>query len=400
MPVQITHAQASKRTEPGRLYDTTRGLHLWVKSPKSKYWIFRTAVNGKRTDLSLGPFPSVGVADARKRAQELSDKVRAGEPISPSASESAGLAQARLPNFEEFAEHFVGTKSPEWRNLKHAEQWSSTLKTYAYPIIGKKELSAITTEDVLTILKPIWLTKTETATRLRGRLERVLAAATIKGFRSGVNPALWRSHLDCLLPMPRKLKKVKHHAALPYADMPEFMKDLHSRTGLAALALEFLILTGSRTGEVVNAKRNELQGDLWTIPGERMKSGREHRVPLPQRALTILGRAQEMDPSSEFVFSANGKPLSNMALLALLRRMSWGSITAHGFRSTLRDWVSEETNHPSEVAEMALAHVIPNKAESAYRRGDLLAKRKKLLEDWEVYCMNSRSTASIVFLRA
>jgi len=387
MAVQITHNQATKAKTPERIYDTTRGLHLWVKSPTCKYWIFRLSANGRRTDLSLGSFPRVGVAEARKQAAELAQKAVQGEPLTRGNKGREEAPAAPVIRFKELAEQIVLSKSPEWRSEKHAQQWTSSLERYCYPVIGEMALDEITTDHVLEILNPIWLAKTETATRVRSRLERVLAAATIKGLRSGVNPAMWRGHLECLLAQPKKFQKVEHHPALAYAALPAFIVDLQGRTGVAALALEFLILTAARTSEVLQAKRCEFAGDVWTVPAERMKACKEHRVPLPPRAKLLIERAMAMDPQSEFVFSRNGAALSSMALLVLLRRMGKGHITSHGFRSTFRDWCSEETDHSSEVAEMCLAHVVANKVEAAYRRGDLLAKRKKLLEDWANFCL-------------
>ena len=388
MPVHITQAHATKVNLPGRIYDTHRGLHLWVKSDKAKYWIYRNAKDGKRTDISLGTFPRVGVAEARRKAGELADQTGHGVTHVTRRVEiaTAKEAESQAITFSEFAKQIVQAKQPEWKNAKHAQQWSNTLEEYAYPRIGEKTLAEITTDDVLQILTPIWQTKTETATRLRGRIERVLAAATIKGLRQGVNPAQWRGHLDCLLPQAKKLKKVKHHPAMPYEELPQFIELLQGRDGAAALALEFCILTASRTSEVLLARRNEIAGDVWTIPPERMKAGREHKVPICSRTNQLIMKASELDPESQYVFSKNGSPMSNMAFLALLKRMGRDDVTTHGFRSSFRDWVSEETEHSPEVAEMALAHTIANRVEAAYRRGDLLEKRRLLLRDWESYC--------------
>jgi len=389
MPIHITQAHASKVNQPGRIYDTHRGLHLWVKSDKAKYWIYRNAKDGKRTDISLGSFPRVGVAEARRKAGELADQISHGETPVTRRGEIAAAKEAEKQTitFSDFAKRIVESKQPEWKNAKHAQQWSNTLKQYAFPLIGQKALADITTDDILKILTPIWQTKTETATRLRGRIERVLAAATIKGLRQGVNPAQWRGHLDCLLPQAKKLKKVKHHPAMPYQEIPQFIELLQGRDGTAALALEFCILTAARTSEVLLARRSEIAGDVWTVPAERMKAGKEHKVPLCSRTNQLITKAIELDADSQYVFSKMGKPMSNMALLALLKRMGRDEVTTHGFRSTFRDWVSEETEHSPEVAEMALAHTIANRVEAAYRRGDLMEKRRVLLDDWERYCL-------------
>ena len=389
MPVHITQAHATKVHQPGRIYDTHRGLHLWVKSEKAKYWIYRNSKDGKRTDISLGSFPRVGVAEARRKASELADQISRGErPLARNVVLVTTTEEPSAPvTFCDFAKQIVESKQPEWKNAKHAQQWSNTLEEYAFPQIGQKSLADITTDDVLQILTPIWQTKTETATRLRGRIERVLAAATIKGLRNGVNPAQWRGHLDCLLPQAKKLKKVKHHPAMAYQELPQFIEILQGRDGTAALALEFCILTAARTSEVLLAKRTEIAGDVWTIPAERMKAGREHKVPICSRTNQLIIKAMELDANSEYVFSKNGRPMSNMVFLALLKRMGRADVTTHGFRSTFRDWVSEETDHSPEAAEMALAHTIANRVEAAYRRGGLMEKRRVLLDDWERYCL-------------
>ena len=400
MSTTITQAHATKANTPSRIYDTHPGLHLWVKSQKAKYWIYRTAKGGKRTDLSLGKFPEVGVAEARKKASALALEVHnlGHAPTRVKTTPEAVLPKAEVV-FQDFAQALVQDMSPQWRNPKHASQWANTLRDYAYPVIGHKPISEITTEDILLILKPIWQTKTETATRLRGRVEKVLAAATIKGHRSGVNPAQWRGHLDCLLPQPKKLQKVKHHPALPFGELPHFIEQLQSRKSISALALEFCILTTSRTSEVLLAKWSEVSETVWKIPADRMKAGKEHIVPLPNRANQILKLAKEHNPNSEYVFSNGQRPLSNMALLTLLKRMGFGHITTHGFRSTFRDWVSEVTDFSPEVAEMCLAHTIGNKVVAAYRRGNLLEKRRRLLHEWELYALKLDSE-KIVFLRA
>ena len=402
MRFQITPKFATHTNAPGRYYDTHPGLHLWVKSPKQKYWIFRSSLGGKRTDLSLGAFPSVGVADARRRASELAAQVQGG--IDPRAERrrvkaDQESAKVELATFDSFARDFIATKSPEWRNDKHAQQWVNTITTYASPVIGTKTLDAITTEDILKILNPIWRTKTETATRVRGRLEAIFSAAKAMKLRGGENPAQWKGHLAYLLPQPEKISKVEHFRALPYTQVPAFVVSLHARTAMAALSLEFLILTAARSGEVLFAKREEVQDTCWTIPGDRMKAGREHRVPLCPRALALIAKAKELNPDSEYLFSLTKRPMSNMVMTQLLRRMDAG-VTAHGFRSSFRDWVSEETQHSREVAEMALAHTIDNKVESAYRRGNLFEKRRKLMQDWEDYCLGKQSEDNLEILLA
>ncbi|MGH8040594.1 MAG: tyrosine-type recombinase/integrase, partial [Rudaea sp.] len=280
-----------------------------------------------------------------------------------------------------------------WKNEKHAAQWTSTLDTYAYPVIGKLPVAAIDTVLVMKVLEPIWTTKTETATRVRGRMESVLDWATVRGYRDGENPARWKGHLDHLLPKRSKVKKVQHHPALVYAKAPAFLSELRAQEGTAARALEFLILTACRTNEVIGARWNEfdLAEKTWTVPAERMKAGKEHRVPLSAQALKIIKDLRKQ-VQGEFVFPGlhEGNPLSNMAMLELLKRMERNALTVHGFRSTFRDWVGETTNYPREVAEAALAHTIKDKAEAAYARGDLFAKRRRMFDDWAGYLATRR----------
>jgi len=391
MATQMTYTRIAKITTPGRYFDGGTGLHLLVKSATKKYWVFRFMFNGIRQDMGLGVFPRVTLAHARKAAQEARVHLDGGiSPLKKKAAEKAAKThvEARRITFMDFALEFVEAKRPEWKNRKHADQWVFTLTEYAFPVIGASSLDEISTEDVLTILQPIWKDKTETASRLRGRIERILSAATTKKLRTGVNPALWRGHLDTLLAQPRKVSKVKHHPALPYPQIAAFIENLQGRDAITALALEFTILTAARTGEVIGAKRCEITESLWHVPAERMKAGRTHRVPLMPRALAILEQAKAQDPASAYLFSRKGKPLSNMAMLTLLKRMKC-EVTVHGFRSTFRDWVSEATRHSPELAEMALAHSIGNKVEAAYRRGDLLEARRHLMLDWEAHCMGT-----------
>ena len=373
----------------GRFTDAlVTGLHLWVKPNLKKYWIFRYSQNHKQQNISLGPYPKVSIAEARLKAQELRNQIDSG--INPLAerrmqkNKMLGL-EAKKVVFSDFAKECIKTKRAEWTNQKHGDQWEYTLNEFAYPIIGDKYLDEISTEDILAILSPIWTSKTETASRLRGRLEWILASATTRKLRTGTNPALWRGHLQTILPAPNKVKKVQHHKALPYRRVPQLISDLSGMSTVGALALEFTILNASRTGEVIGGLRSEVNDDIWIIPSSRMKAKKEHRVPLSARSLEILAIAKAMDADSKYLFSINGKPLSNMAMPMALRRAGM-DVTVHGFRSSFRDWVSEETGHPSDVAEMALAHTISNKVEAAYRRRDLLEKRRLLMNDWQAYC--------------
>ena len=306
-------------------------------------------------------------------------------------------------------ERYIEAHRAGWRNAKHAAQWAATLASYAEPIIGTLPVRAVDTALVMKVLEqevrdapdgrpaPLWATRPETAARLRGRIESILDWARVRGYRDGENPARWRGHLDKLLPARAKVRKVEHHAALPYSELPDFMAALRAQDGIAARALEFAILTAARTGEVIGARWSEIDiGEkLWTIPPERMKAGKEHRVPLSVKAVTILNEmkplAQASDGSTDgsaFVFPGGkrGQPLSNMAFLMLLRRMKRGDLTTHGFRSSFRDWAAERTKFPSEVAEMALAHTVSNKVEQAYRRGDLFERRRRMMTVWSTFC--------------
>ena len=368
--------------------DQTKGLHLWVKNTGQKYWNFRYTLNAKRETISLGAYPEVSLKLARQRAVEVRSKVNQGVcPLSEKKSANKPKNEVLSPKFHEFALKYIETMRPKWRNPKHAEQWVSTVQQYAFPVIGEMRLNNIDTPHIMEILTPIWLTKSETASRLRGRIERILSASITSKHRLQPNPAIWKGHLENLLPAHQASQA--HHEALAYEEIPEFMMKLRNADGISALALEFTILNANRTGEVLLGKRAEIDGNVWTIPSGRMKANREHQVPICNRSLEILAVAQYLDPESEYLFSRNGKPLSNMSMLMMVRRMKNG-LTVHGFRSTFRDWVSEETEHSPEVAEMALAHAIGNKVEASYRRGKLLERRRVLMSDWESYCMTGR----------
>lgn len=387
----LTHATISRYLNPGRYFDSTQGLHLYVKSTGRKSWVFRYTKSGKRRDLGLGPYPAITLSEARDRALELRRAILNGtDPFAAKQmKKQEGQPQAPV-TFADFAEEFITLNEPQWQNLKHIAQWRYSLREFAYPVIGRKTLPEIDTNDLLSILAPIWKTKTETASRLRGRIERVIAAAITRGLRSGPNPAIWRGHLDTVLPKASRIKRVKHHAALPHRDLPALIAEIHSRECASALALEFLILTAARSGEVRYSKWGEIQGDLWVIPAERTKMRREHRVPLCDRAQLILKLAIAQLGQENYIFHRSGKPLSNVAMSHLLERLRPG-YTVHGFRSTFRDWVSEDTDHSGEVAEMALAHQIENRVEAAYRRGDLLTRRRRLMDDWEKHCLSNRA---------
>lgn len=366
------------------------GLRLQVRSSQARSWILRVAVGGKSRDIGLGGFPAVSLAEARDKASEARRLIEKGiDPVLARKEAKSRLLAARAAEitFEQCAREFLATKGTEWRNPKHALQWTSTLGNYAYPVIGRLQVRDIELSHIVKILEPIWHDKTETAKRLRGRIENILDWATVRDYRKGDNPARWKGYLDKILPSPGKIAKVVHHAALPVAEVGAFMQSLRARDGMSLRALEFLILTAARSGEVRGACWSEidLEAKVWTIPAERMKAEKEHRVPLSEPAMRLLLTLKPLC-EGDLVFPApNGGKLSDMALSAVMRRMNVKAVP-HGFRSTFRDWVAERTNYPNEVAEMALAHAIGNKVEAAYRRGDLFDKRKQMMEDWAAFC--------------
>lgn len=361
------------------------GLYLKVVPSGARSWILRQKVGFKRRDMGLGGFPEVTLSDALEAARKARQLVREGvDPIlSRQQAHSALLAQqAAAVTFEKAAKDFMEARCEGWRNAKHRAQWGSTLQTYAYPFIGDLLVSDITLPQVLAVLRPIWKSRTETASRVRGRIEQVLDWCTVQGFRKGDNPARWRGHLDKVLAKPSKLAGTQHHKALPFGDMPAFMPLLRLQQGTGARALEFAILTAARSGEVRGAQWSEIdfKAAMWTVPEGRMKAGKEHRAPLSSAAVALL---QALPRGGSFVFPAlrGDKPLSDMTLSAVLRRMEVKAVP-HGFRSTFRDWVAECTNYPSDLAEMALAHTISDKVEAAYRRGDMLDRRREMMQAW------------------
>ncbi len=388
MKTIFTDAYIKSIKQPGRYTDAaTKGLNLNVKSKGGGYWVFRYLFGGRRLDLSLGAYPAISLKEARKRAIAARNDLLQG--IKPKAYWRAEIASKELnkPIFRDYAMQCIEAKKAEWQNSKHIDQWFNTVEAYANPIIGKKFIDEIDTQDILDVLTPIWYSKTETASRLRGRIEWILASATTRKLRSGLNPATWKGHLETILPKPTRISSVKHHPALPYKEIPRFLNILREVDGISSLALEFLILNANRSGEVINGLRSEITDEnIWVIPAKRMKAKREHRIPLGTRALEILSISRNMDPASPYLFSNNGKPLSSMAMAMTLRRIN-AEVTVHGFRSCFRDWVAEETLHSPEVAEKALAHAVANQVEAAYRRGDLLEHRKRLMRDWESYCL-------------
>lgn len=374
-------------TDPGlHAVGGVAGLHLQVTKTGARSWILRATVGSKRRDIGLGGFPDVTLAQAREKAREAREHIQQGiDPIEQKKAVKAALMAANAKNitFDEAARQFLKSKTREFSNPKHTQQWNSTLSTYASPIIGRLPVDKVELAHIVKILEPLWETKTETATRLRGRIEGVLAYATASGFREGDNPARWKGNLDAVLPKPGKIKKVKHHRALPWQEVGGFMAQLRERDGMAARALELLVLTATRSGEVRGAAWPEidLQAKTWTIPAERMKAGKEHVVPLCTDAVKLLKALPRFEGTDLIFPSARGGMLSDMTLGKVLKLMGVDA-TAHGFRSTFRDWCAEQTNYPRDVAEMALAHTIPSAVERAYRRGDLLTKRTRLMADW------------------
>jgi integrase len=359
-------------------------------------WVFRYMRDRRAHAMGLGRYPDVSLQKARQRAGAAREQLAAGrDPIAGRNAErtKVALEAAKAITFQVAAEQYIAAHKAGWRNAKHAEQWTATLTTYAYPVFGALPVGSIDTELVMKALDPIWAKKPETATRVRGRIEAILDLARVRGYRDGENPARWGGHLDKLLPRRAKVARVKHHAALPYGDLPAFLGVLRAQDGTAARALEFAILTGARTGEVIGATWGEinLAERLWRVPADRMKAGKEHRVPLSTIPIVILGAMLKAAGNGEpdaYVFpgAKRGQPLSNMAMTMALRRMGRGDLTTHGFRSTFRDWAAERTGFPAEVAEMALAHAVSDKVEAAYRRGNLFQKRRQLADAWAKYC--------------
>jgi integrase len=383
-------ARKVQTAKPGK-YSDGGNLYLIVADTGTRKWVLRFTWRGRAKEMGVGSATSVPLADARERAAEARHKIARGlNPI------DARKRDGGIPTFGQMADEVLKALSPGFRNDKHKAQWKSTLETYAAPLRGRP-VDAITTDDVLAVLKPIWLEKAETASRVRGRIEKVLDAAKAKGFRDGENPARWRGHLDHLLPRRSKLAR-PHHPAMPYEVAPEFIRNLREREGTAALALEFCILTAARSGEVLGLRWSEIDFDraVWTVPPARMKAGREHRVPLSGRAVAIL-RGLTASNQGEFAFAGRrlNKPLSGMAMDMILRRMNVTDATVHGFRSSFRDWAGNVSTFPREVIETALSHVVGDQAEQAYRRSDALEKRRQLMEAWASYCEGTANNAMV-----
>ncbi len=368
------------------------GLHLQVLPTGGRSWVLRVRVGSRRREIGLGGFPAVTLAQARDKSRELREQIQAGrDPVveKQSARSTMRAAQASQRTFKQCALAYIAAHEAGWRNAKHAQQWRNSLEQHAYPTIGDLSVRDIDLPHVMDVLRPIWTTTNETASRLRGRIETVLDWATVHKYRDGLNPARWRGHLDKLLPKPSKVSKVDHHKAVPVGEIGAFMVRLRGLSGMGALALEFAILTAARSGEVRGATLSEIDrtAKVWTIPANRMKAEKEHRVPLSDAALAVIDRAAALPRlgGTELLFPApRGGQLSDMTLTAAMRRMEVDAVP-HGFRSTFRDWTAERTSYPRDVAEMALAHVIANKVEAAYRRGDLFDKRRRMMDEWAAF---------------
>ena len=378
------------------------GLWLQVTSTGAKTWVYRFTLAGKAREMGLGPGHIVSLAQARVLATECRRQRYAGiDPIEARRAKRGAddAARVRAMTFDQCAEAYVAAQEAGWRNAKHRAQWVATLATYASPVFGKLPVHEVDQALVLAALEPIWLTKNETAVRLRGRIEHVLDYATSRGLRTGENPARWKGHLKLHLARPSKVAPVMHHPALPYAELGGFMAELRELEGTGPRCLEFTILTAARTGETTGAEWSEinLEGGTWTVPGSRMKAGRDHRVPLSLDAIALLQALPRPD-GVRWVFPgrSTGKAMSNMAMLKLLKRMGRGDLTVHGFRSTFRDWATEISNFPHEMAELALAHTIRDKVEAAYRRGDAIEKRRAMMTAWADYAGHKPDSAGVV----
>jgi integrase len=401
---RLSALAVAKANEPG-LYPDGAGLYLRVGRGGAKSWAFRFMLNRKAREMGLGGLTKVSLADARRKATDARRLLADGlDPLTAKSERTAAqrVEAARSMTFDQCAEAYIRVHEASWRNPKHRQQWRNTLATYVTPVFGSLPVADIHVAMVMKVVEPLWSAKPETANRLRGRIETVLDWAKARGYRAGENPARWRGHLDQLLPKKSKIRKVRHHPALPYDELGAFMKTLQGQPGTAAAALEFLILTAGRTNEVIGARWLETDAEqgVWNVPAERMKGGRDHRVPLSSAALAVLKRMQGL--GGEFVFRGPkaDRPLSNMAMLTLLGRMGRGDITAHGFRSTFRDWAAERTNFSNEVIEMALAHAIDDKVEAAYRRGNLFDKRRRLMDAWAEFCSKpAASRSEVISLR-
>jgi integrase len=418
MPRRAAGLSAAKvaKAAPGR-YGDGAGLYLLVRSAEARFWLFRYVRGGRMREMGLGPAAgraAVSLVEAREKARRLYNLVREGrDPLADRGAERAAAkaedakAAASVITFRDVAHRYVAAHEAGWRNPKHRQQWRNTLRDYVLPAIGDLAVAAVGTGEVTKIIEPIWTGKPETASRVRGRIESILDYAKARGWRDGENPARWRGHLDHLLPARAKVARVEHHAALPWRQIGSFMDRLGRQEGVAALALRFAVLTGARSGEVRGATWGEIDLDhsVWTVPAERMKAGREHRVPLSEAAVGVLRQVALLRDRQhgDLVFPGGraGRPLSDVAIAKAAKIAGGDDVTVHGFRSTFRDWAAEATSYANEVAEAALAHTLSDKVEAAYRRGDLFDKRLRLMNDWAQFCARPGVTSgAVVALRA
>lgn len=398
MPRKVKELPAitvSRLVQPGRhRVGGVTGLVLQVSEAGGRSWILRAAVGGRRRDIGLGGFPDVPLARAREKAREIREQIEIGlDPLEVRRAERGRNLSAHTTSvtFDACAKLYLASQRGAWKNAKHRQQWETTLARYAGPVLGSMNVQDIALAHILRVLEPIWREKPETAKRLQGRIEKVLAWATVHGYRSGDNPARWHNHLDQALPKPGALRAVKHHAAIAIDAAPGFFAALRERDGMGARALEFLVLTAARSGEVRGATWDEIDLDkgVWIVPSERMKGKRAHTVPLSGPAADLLRNLPRYAGISALVFpGAAGRPLSDMSLTAVMRRMGLDA-TVHGFRSTFKDWAAERTSFPNEVSEMCLAHAIGSKVEAAYRRGVLLEKRREMVSEWAAFVTGS-----------
>jgi integrase len=407
----LTAAQVERGTKPGR-YGDGAGLYLLVRSREAKFWLFRYTRCGQMREMGLGAATgrtAVSLSKARARARDLHAAVREGrDPLAERKAEKAKAeadavkSNADAVTFAQVADMFLAAHERGWRNPKHRQQWRNTLRDYVQPQIGALPVGSVDTGAVMKIIGPLWREKTETASRLRGRIESILDYAKASGWREGENPARWRGHLDHLLPARAKVQRVQHHAALHWREIGAFVQRLRQQSGVGARCVEFLILTAARSGEVRGARWNEidLAHAVWTIPAERMKASREHRVPLSDRGVAVVREMAQLGTDG-FVFPGlkDASPLSDVALAKAVDAACGSQATVHGFRSTFRDWCAEARNYPREIAEAALAHVLKDKTEAAYQRGDLLDKRRQLMSDWAAFCGKPMTAGGVVSLR-
>jgi integrase len=401
---RLSAFKVEKAKRPG-LYADGGGLYLRVAEGGSKQWIYRYVTNGRARDMGIGPVRVFTLAEARERAREASKLRYEGlDPIAHKHAQkaAAAVAAAGAMTFRRCAEGFIKDNERGWTNAKHRRDWHASLAMYVYPVIGNLPVASIDTPLVLKVIKPLWERVPETASRVRGRIENVLGWATVHHYRSGDNPARWSGHLQHALPARSEIAKVEHHAALPYVEVPAFMATLKQKTSVSARCLDFIVLTAARRSEATEATWDEIDLDArtWTIPGSRIKAGKEHKVPLSSAAIAVI-TAMAAIRQSDYVFPSDvpGRPVHGASVAGIAKRLASADITLHGFRSSFRDWAAERTSFPHEVAEMALAHAIPSAVEKAYRRGDLFEKRRRLMEAWADYCIKPTSTSKVISIR-